>query len=112
MGSLGENRRAENTHIIESEGCDTTLNGLTIKALWQNAGIVAIQRFLAENEWAKSAFDVRLPAYAYDSPYSVVNGMEITNTVTGWRCVVRSLPPELNDNVVIQCNVLAVAATE
>jgi hypothetical protein len=112
MGSLGENRRDENTFLIESEGIDTTVNGQTIKAFWQNAGIVAVQRFLAENEWAKSVFDVRLPAYAYDSPYSIVNGSEITSSVSGGRCVVRSMPPETNDNTVIQCNVLAVAAPE
>jgi len=113
MGALGEQRRDENTHIIESEGCDTTLNGQNIKAFWQNAGIIAIQRFLAESELAKSAYEVRMPAYAFDAPYSIKNGDEIVQAVMGWRCVVRNvLDPELNDGVVIQCNCLCVGATD
>lgn len=112
MGALGEQRRAETTHIIESEGCDSTLNGESIKAFWQNAGIIAIQRFLAESELAKSAYEVRLPAYVLDSPYSVRNGDEITQTVLNWRCVVRNITPELNDNVVIQVNCLCVGTTD
>ena len=113
MGALGEARRDENTHIIESEGCDSTLgNGETIKSFWQNAGIIAIQRFLNANEWALSAFEVRLPYYALSSPYSLKNGDEITQDVLDWRCVVRNITPELNDNVVVQCNALVVMTTD
>lgn len=112
MGSLGEQRRDENTFLIESEGCDSTLNGQTIKAFWQNAGIIAIQRFLADTEWAKSAYEVRLPHYALASPYSLRNGHEFVNDLMGWDTVVRNVTVEQNDNVVVQVNVLCVATTE
>lgn len=112
MGSLGEQRRDENTFLIESEGCDSTLNGLPIKAMWQNAGIIAIQRFLADTEWAKSAYEVRLPAYALASPHSLKNGNELVNDLTGWDTVVRNVTIEQNDNVIVQVNALVVATTE
>lgn len=112
MGSLGLQRRAENTFLIESEGTDSTINGETIKGLWQNAGLIAVQRFLREAQWALSAFEVRLPAYGLDEPYSARNGMELTQKVLNWRCVIRNITPELNDNVIIQLNCLVVMTTE
>lgn len=111
MGALGEQRRDENTFLIESEGCDSTLNGSTVKAFWQNAGIIAIQRFLKDTEWALSAFEVRLPYYALNSPYSAKNGDALSQDVLGWDCVIRNITPELNDNEVIQCNALVVMTT-
>lgn len=106
MGAIGTRRQTNFTRHINSRGTDTTVNGQTIKGLWQRAGVESAQRFLSEQEYTKPAFELRLPASVLDTPYSLKNGMEVTRQGLGWRGVCRNISVEEQDNVITQVNAL------
>lgn len=112
MGAIGDRRQASFTRHINSRGTDTTVNGSTIKALWQDAGFNRIQTFLDQSEWATSSFEVRFPSAVLSAPYSLANGMEITRQGSDWRCVARNITLEESDGTIVQVNCLAVLATQ
>jgi hypothetical protein len=112
MGAEGLRRQSNFTNHINSRGTDTTVNGQTIKALWQDAQIARVQLFLNENQWGTASFEVRFPAAVLAAPYSLKNGMEVTRQGLSWRGVVREMTPEESDGVIIQVNALVILAVE
>lgn len=93
MDLLGETLAALSDFAVSLVGQSTLVNGVDFpgRAEWTEAQPNRITTFLAENEWAKVAYDVVFPASVLEKPWRLANGSEVTLARTGVRCVVRRI---------------------